>query len=61
MYWIQPALLDRVFQAGGVFGRRGLVVEQEGIVEPFDVDPAVLPARRRGRAQVSMASFHRPL
>ena len=38
----EPAPLDRQFHAGAVFGRAGLVLEEERPVDLLDVDPAVL-------------------
>jgi hypothetical protein len=39
---LQPALRDRVFNACAIFGSGGLVSEQEGVLQLFDIDPAML-------------------
>jgi hypothetical protein len=38
----QPAARYRKLKAGGIFRGRGLVDEQKGAVELFDLDPAIL-------------------
>lgn len=41
---LQPALGDRVFEAGAVFGGRPLVLIEEWAVDLLDVDPLAASA-----------------
>ena len=41
---LEPAALDRVFEPGAELAAAALQLEQEGRVDPLDVDAAVLNA-----------------